>query len=106
MQKFNHSLNSQVSYLTCESQKVTKLQVYSMKMVDHLINDLMDLAKMDNEQFKIFKNYFNLVGTLHGSLEILKDNSNLKDIKLKVSIDRKQNLALLEKIKGDENRLQ
>lgn len=77
-----------------------------MKMVDHLINDLMDLAKMDNEQFKINQSYFNMVGTLHGSLMILKDNANLRDVKLKVSIDHKQHLVFLEHIKGDENRLQ
>lgn len=45
-------------------------------MVEHLITDLMDLAKIDNEQFVINKSYFNLIRTLNASFEILKDNAN------------------------------
>lgn len=62
------------------------LQVSSQKMVENLINDLMDLAKLDNSQFKIHNTYFNLFDSIYSSFEILKENAELNKVQLKATI--------------------
>ena len=41
-----------------------KKQVSSQQMVETLINDLMDLAKFENEKFKFDEEYFSLYETI------------------------------------------
>ena len=40
-------------------------QVYSQKMMENLINDLLDLAKLENNQFNISNDFFDLSSTIY-----------------------------------------
>lgn len=45
-------------------------------MMENLINDLLDLAKMDNNQFEINKDCFNLSLLVYESLYMIVDQAN------------------------------
>lgn len=47
-----------------------KKQVSSQRMVETLINDLMDLAKFENEKFKFHDEYFSLNETLYEAIQM------------------------------------
>ena len=44
--------------------KVTKSQCNSSNMLENLINDLLDLAKIENNKFTLNQNYFDLAETV------------------------------------------
>ena len=41
------------------------MQVFSQRMVENLINDLLDLAKLENSSFKFSNEYFDLATTIY-----------------------------------------
>ena len=63
-----------------------------MNMLELLINDLMDLAKIENNKFTLNNSYFNLIDTIETTLNILLYQGNYKQIKFEVQIDKKENL--------------
>lgn len=46
--------------ITKELLKMLTMQKFSQRMQENLINDLMDLAKLENNKFKINKDLFSL----------------------------------------------
>ena len=73
-------------------------------MVGVLINDLLDLAKMENNSFTLTQEYFNLNTIIKESFQILLHMANDNNINLKAEIDTKENLDLIQAIYGDERR--
>ena len=49
---------------------VFKEQETSCNMLENLINDLLDLAKMENNKFSLNYNYFDLIETIEQTLKI------------------------------------
>ena len=74
-------------------------------MLENLINDLIDLAKIENNKFSLNQEYYDLSLTIHQTLEILLFQANEKQIELNVIIDKKSNLSLLNQIYGDSRRI-
>ena len=74
-------------------------------MLENLINDLIDMAKIDNNKFSLNQEYYDLTETMHQTLEIMKFQANQKQIELEVNIDKHSNLNLLTNIYGDKTRL-
>lgn len=64
-------------------------------MVGVLINDLLDLAKMENNSFTLTQEYFNLNTIIKESFQILLHMANDNNINLKAEIDSKENLDLI-----------
>ena len=64
-------------------------------MVGVLINDLLDLAKMENNSFTLTQEYFNLNKIIKESFQILLHMANDNNIYLKAEIDCKENLDLI-----------
>lgn len=83
---YNKNLNKCLSKQIDSTLKIVKMQAFSQKMVENLINDLMDLAKMDNNQFQINSQYFNLTHCINEAFHILKDNAKLNKVKLRAQI--------------------
>ena len=50
---------------------VTKSQCNSSNMLENLINDLLDLAKIENNKFSLNQNYFDLAETVEQTLKIM-----------------------------------
>ena len=47
------------------AETLLQTQVYSQKMMENLINDLLDLAKLENNQFNISNDFFDLSSTIY-----------------------------------------
>lgn len=55
-------------------------------MVENLINDLLDLAKLENQSFTIDQKYFSLTDTITQALQMLVFRANQLEIKLTAEI--------------------
>lgn len=82
------------------------MQKFSQSMQENLINDLMDLAKLENNKFQMTKEYFSLPAMIHKSFQILLGSANQNNIKLVAEVDNDKNLSFFESILSDERRLQ
>jgi signal transduction histidine kinase len=69
--------------------------VFSQQMMENLINDLMDHAKMENNSFKFDNDYFNLSSIIYEALQMLNFSASERDIQLRAQIDREENLDLI-----------
>lgn len=83
---------------------VIQKQIFAQEMIGILINDLLDLAKMENNQFNLTKEYFDLNKIIYESFQILLHMANDRSIKLKAEIDEKKNLDLIKNLYGDGRR--
>jgi signal transduction histidine kinase len=66
------------------------MQIFSQTMMENLINDLLDLAKMQNNQFSQRKEYFNLTDLIYESFSILRESAFQRQIKLTAEIKQKK----------------
>ena len=64
--------------------------------MENLINDLLDLAKFENNQFKLDVEYFNLSIKVHEALQIILNSANDKKIQIKVEIDNLAHMPLIQ----------
>ena len=80
------------------------MQVFSQRMVENLINDLLDLAKLENSSFNISNEYFDLAATIYEAFQILAHQATLTLIELKARIDLAENLKMIRSIYGDKRR--
>lgn len=62
-------------------------QIFSQKMQENLINDLMDLAKLENNKFTIKREYFSLPKMIKNSLDIMIGIATENGINLSAMID-------------------
>lgn len=51
-------------------------------MLTNLINDLLDLSKIDTLNFKLNEKYFDLIKTINMAINTVKYSSNKKQIKI------------------------
>ena len=72
-------------------------------MLLNLINDMMDLAKIENMKFDLNNQFFDLTKTLERSFESMAYLAQEKQINIFQKIDEKL-LPFLENIMGDEGR--
>jgi hypothetical protein len=49
--QFFKDINNKVIQKVQEAEKMLKRQIFSQQMLENLINDLLDLAKLDNNSF-------------------------------------------------------
>jgi len=57
-------------------------------MITNLIEDLLDLAKMENSVFKLNHDYFNLIDVITEAFNIVSFSAEEKNIKLLLEVDR------------------
>jgi len=60
-------------------------------MAENLINDLLDLAKLENNTFSFTEEYFNLMDTIYQAFKISENTANQLGIDMKAEIDCKKN---------------
>ena len=85
--------------------KIFRRQYSSASMLENLINDLMDMAKIENNKFSQNQEYFDLSHTIKDSCEALLFQAIEKQIEIEVKLENKSNLNMLGSIYGDERRI-
>ena len=73
-------------------------------MVETLINDLMDLAKFENEKFKFDEEYFSLYETIYEAIQMNLFSIQSNGINIRVEIDDPKDLSKVHQIWGDKRR--
>jgi len=73
-------------------------------MMENLINDLLDLAKLENNSFSLSLDYFSLSSTIYQALNMLLFNAKKLDINLRAEIDKSCHMDLISSIHGDQRR--
>ena len=73
-------------------------------MMENLINDLLDLAKLENNSFSLTQEYFNLGSTIYEAFQILISTANQSNIEFRAEIDELKNLDMIQQIHGDKRR--
>ena len=69
--RYYSSLFKQIIGRVKGSEDILQRFKFSQQMMENLINDLLDLAKLENNQFTVTNEYFNLQHTIFKALEIL-----------------------------------
>jgi signal transduction histidine kinase len=54
-----------------ESEKILQRFTFSQQLMENLISDLLDLAKLENNQFSLSNDYFNLSNTIYEAFQML-----------------------------------
>lgn len=72
-------------------------------MLLNLINDLLDLAKIENSQFNFHTTIFNLHDIIQKAVDTLDFQASQKNIKMEYVLDE-GNAGYLMEISGDDNR--
>ena len=73
-------------------------------MLENLINDMMDIAKLDNKHFKLDEDYFDLNLTVLKTLDMISHQAYKQKVELRGTIDDPKTLLYLSSIVGDERR--
>ena len=106
MMEFHEAQSREIQVLLQKSKEMLQMQVYSSTMNENLINDLLDLAKLENGKFSLHPEPFNLVQTVKAAFHIVHDIASQRGIKLQALIDDQNHLGLLQCIMGDDRRYQ
>ena len=85
--EYNAFINKNVIDLVSKADQSIQTQVYSSAMIENLINDLLDLAKLENCKFELNNEPFNLVQVISGSFHILHNMAKQRGITLRAVID-------------------
>jgi signal transduction histidine kinase len=86
------------------AETLLKTQVFSQKMMENLINDLLDLAKLENNSFNISSEYFDLGALIFEAFQMIAHKADEMKVKLFAEIDQRKNLEMITLIYGDQRR--
>lgn len=79
----------QVAHYARESDRILQKQFFAESMMENLINDLLDLAKLEKSCFTLSQEYFNLGKIVFQALEMLHFNASSQKIELLAEVSSK-----------------
>ena len=101
---FHKASYDHIRQANSRAQKMLQMQVFSQSMMETLINDLLDLAKMEADHFKFDEAYFNPLKSIRNAFECLLTTANHSRVRLIGEIEHKASLCKIQSILGDERR--
>ena len=104
MIEFSSTTMQDIKTNTDGVQEMLQQQVFAQQMMENLISDLLDLAKMKNNKFELHASYFNLVATIQNCFQILLPSSQQQKIKFSLDVEDRKILDLVQCFFGDERR--
>ena len=81
--------------LVSKADSSVQTQVYSSGMIENLINDLLDLAKLENCKFELHNEPFDLMQAIKGSFHMLHNIAKQRGITMRAVIDEQGHLGLI-----------
>ena len=70
-------------------------QVFAQRMLENLINDLLDLSQLESSSFSLSQDYFNLTQTVYEAFQILLFTANQEGINMQAEITNVNHLNLI-----------
>jgi signal transduction histidine kinase len=104
LEKYFKESTSLILEKSKKAKKILQNQIFSQSLTENLINDLLDLAKLENNSFSFNKEYFNLGSSIYEAFQILLSSANQQNIELVAQIDKIENLDYIQSIYGDQGR--
>ena len=77
---------------------------FAENIVESLINDLLDLAKLENNSFSFTSEFFSLSQLIFDALKMLQFSAQQQEVALSAEIDSLATLDLIQAIQGDSKR--
>ena len=71
---------------------MVNMHAFSQIMLETLVNDLMDLAKLESQSFKLHKTYFNPLQSIHNVFQVMLSSANQRGINLVLQVPSHQDL--------------
>lgn len=102
--KFYNCIIKQVLFHQKKSNDLLQMQMFSQQMMGNLINDLLDLAKLENSSFTLDQGYFSLSDIVYQAFQMLLYSSNQLGVELSAEIDDIAHLNLIQSLHGDQRR--
>lgn len=96
--QFNSLFHQIMKLLETECKDTLTGQIYSEHTVENLINDLLDLAKMENNSFTFTQEYFNLSQLIFEAFNMLKFQANQDQVTIIGEIDHLKSLDMIQSI--------
>jgi K+-sensing histidine kinase KdpD len=96
--------NSKIKQFRAEALPVLENVIFSQSMTENLINDLMDLGKLQQGVFKFDQVYFSLPKVVQNAFQMVRATADSKEIKLEANIKHLGNLEYLDNLCGDPRR--
>lgn len=93
--KYSQDIFSKIISKVEDAEKVLQRQIFSQQMLENLINDLLDLAKLENNSFKFDNDYFSLSHIIYQAFQMLSFSASEREVELIASIDQLANLNLI-----------
>lgn len=85
-------------------EQFLKNSIFSAFMITNLINDILDLGKLENNAFQLNIEQFNLISVIEEAYQIISFQAENKNIKLCLSIDAQRPYAF-KKVFSDRRRM-
>ena len=104
MMDFFETQSQEMRRLLQSCNDTLQMQIYSSTMNENLVNDLLDLAKLDNGKFSLHYEPFNLVQTIKAAFNTVGEIAAHQNISLAAVIDDLNHLGLMQSIVGDDRR--
>jgi len=73
--EFRESMNKDIIVSNTDTINMLENQLLSQRMVENLVNDLLDMAKMENFSFQLNEKYFNLSHLITQALNMVVHTS-------------------------------
>jgi len=93
-----------ISQLKAEALPLLDVGSFGLSMTENLINDMMDLGKLQNGVFSFDQQYFSLPEVVKNAFSIIKSTADSKGIELEANIKNKKHLVYLDNLCGDPRR--
>ena len=80
--------------------------VFPQRLLENLINDLLDLAKSENNTLSFNNGYFDSTDVIQEVFKVSSYVADDKKINLRAEIDSRSSLDLIKSVEGDKLRLE
>lgn len=60
-----------MNIISQNTEKLLRTQIFSQKMMENLINDMLDLAKLENNSFNLSSEYFDLGSLIYQAFQMM-----------------------------------
>jgi len=101
--KFQLELCKNMQEIAHNLRMYTQNTIFSSLTMKNLVNDLLDVAKIQNSCFTLNNDYFNLIEVVQEAFSIIQFHAQQKDISLMLELNE-NTPSMFKRVYSDRNR--